>query len=170
MKASYKLRLEQEQRRLNLSHKELNKYDKKHNNSNLIKYLQSLEPVVPIGGGFWGSFELTNIKDIDSNPRYLNAYLAYNNVPLTSSQQINSNQSYTFNIAQANRLPSPNSILQLKITMQSATTNLDVDYYTGFQVAGITNNPLDQENTLSCLVDGNNNDNGLCLLSLLVYT
>ena len=42
MKATYKLQLEQPQRRLGLTHKQLNKYDRKHNEINLIKYLQSL--------------------------------------------------------------------------------------------------------------------------------
>ena len=46
MKASYKLQLEQHQRRLGLTHKELNKLDRKHNTINLIKHLQSLEPKV----------------------------------------------------------------------------------------------------------------------------
>jgi hypothetical protein len=44
MKASYKLELEQQQRRLRLSHNQLNRLDRKHNDINLIKHLQSLQP------------------------------------------------------------------------------------------------------------------------------
>ena len=46
MKAAYKLKLEQHQRRLGLTHKELNKLDRKHNDINLLKQLQLLEPKV----------------------------------------------------------------------------------------------------------------------------
>lgn len=171
MKASYKLQLEQEQRRLGLSHKQLNKYDRKYNDINLIKYLQSLELVEsspPLNSGFWGLFEVTNQKEVNSNPRHMHAYLAYNDVPLTPSHQINSNQSHTFNVSEANRLPLPSSTLQLKITFQSGTDSVNLDAYTGFQVTGNTNNPLDQENTLSLLVNQNNYNNGQCIITFLV--
>lgn len=45
MEATHKLRLKQFQRELKLSHKQLNRLDRKHNNTNLIKQLQILNPV-----------------------------------------------------------------------------------------------------------------------------
>ena len=172
MKAAYKLKLEQHQRRLGLTHKELNKLDRKHNDINLLKQLQLLEPKVsaPAGDtGFWGTFYVENQPEVGSDARYLDAYLAYNDVPLTSSQQINSNASYTFNVTEANRLPLPSSILQLKFTCQSGTTHIGVGEYSGFEVIGNTENPLDQENTFDILVNENNYDNGQCSIILLLY-
>jgi hypothetical protein len=46
MKAAYLLQLEQHQRRIGLTHKELNKLDRKHNAINLLKQLQLLDPKV----------------------------------------------------------------------------------------------------------------------------
>ena len=172
MKAAYKLKLEQHQRRLGLTHKELNKLDRKHNDINLLKQLQLLEPKVsaPAGDtGFWGTFYVENQPEVGSDARYLDAYLAYNDVPLTSSQQINSNASYTFNVTEANRLPLPSSTLQLKFTCQSGTTHIGGGEYSGFEVIGNTENPLDQENTFDILVNENNYDNGQCSIILLLY-
>lgn len=171
MKASYKLQLEQHQRRLGLTHKELNKLDRKHNDINLLKQLQLLEPKVsaPAGpSGFWGDFLLINGTQSGSNPRHMHAYLAYNDVPLTSSHQINGNQGHLFNITEEDRLPLPSSILQLKVTMQDGTQALDAGAYEGFTVTNLTDLPLTQENTLSMLVNENNLDDGSCSLTLLV--
>ena len=70
MKATYKLELEKHQRRLGLTHKQLNRLDRKHNDINLIKQLQSLEPVAsapPAKTGFYGTMSFTNY-DPDSFP------------------------------------------------------------------------------------------------------
>ena len=61
MKASYKLQLEQHQRRLGLTHKELNKLDRKHNDINLLKQLQLLEPKVSASFNGVGTIEVTNV-------------------------------------------------------------------------------------------------------------
>ena len=167
MKASYKLQIEQHQRRLGMSHKELNKYDRKHNDINLINYLKSLNPVSG-DTGFWGEFLVINGTQSGSNPRHMHAYLAYNDVPLTSSHQINGNQSHTFTIQEQDRLPLPSSILQLKVTMQDGTQAVDAGAYEGFTVTNLTDLPLTQENTLSMLVNENNLDDGSCSLTLLV--
>ena len=154
MKAAYKLQLEQHQRRIGLTHKELNKLDRKHSTINLLKQLQLLEPKVsaPAGpSGFWGDFLLINGTQSGSNPRHMHAYLAYNDVPLTSSHQINGNQGHLFNITEEDRLPLPSSTLQLKVTMQSGTQALDSGAYEGFTVTNLTYLPLTQENTLSML-------------------
>ena len=168
MKASYKLQLEQHQRRLTMSHKQLNKLDRKHNDINLIRYLQSLDPVSAEPSGFWGDFLLINGTQSGSNNRHMHAYLAYNDVPLTNSVQINGNHSHLFNITEEDRLPLPSSTLQLKVTMQSGTQAVDAGAYEGFTVTNLTDLPLTQENTLSMLVNENNLDDGSCSLTLLV--
>ena len=169
MKASHKLQLEQEQRRLGLTHKQLNKYDRKHNDINLIKFLQSLEVTAsaPAKTGFWGTFLVEN--QTDGDPRYIDAYLAYNDVPVTTTQRINGNSSYTFNVAEADRLPLPDSTLQLKTIFQSGTHTVVLDSYTGFNITNNTQNPLDQENTLSMLInEGNINNEGFCAVTFIV--
>ena len=171
MKASYKLQLKQHHRRLKLTHKELNKLDRKHNDINLIKHLQSLEPKVSAPAepsGFWGDFLLTNATQSGSAHRHLHAYLAYNNVPLTASHQINGNQGYLFTVAEEDRLPLPSSTLQLKVTMQDGTQAVEPDAYEGFEITGFTNNPLNEENTLSMIVNENNLNDGSCELTLIV--
>lgn len=174
MSASYLQFVKQYQNRLMLTSKEFNKLDRKYNDINLMKKLQILYPKVsasispPSNTGFYGIFEVTNLKEVDSIARHMHAYLAYNNVSLTSSQQINSDQSYTFNIDEANRLPLPSSILQLKVTFQTGTDSVDLDTPTGYQIVSTTNNPLDQENTFDCLVDANNYDNGTCLTTFIL--
>ena len=73
MKAAYKLKLEQHQRRLGLTHKELNKLDRKHNDINLINHLQSLDPKVVASAeptGFWGDFLVINEKQDGSKHRH----------------------------------------------------------------------------------------------------
>ena len=167
MKASYKLQLEQHQRRLGMSHKELNKYDRKHNDINLINYLKSLNPVSG-DTGFWGDFIVYNGRQSGSSQRHMHVYLAYNNVPLTASHQINSNYNYTFNISEEDRLPLPSSILQLKVTMQNGTDAVDLGAYDGFTITGFTDNPLNEENTLSMLVNSNNINDGSCAMTFLV--
>ena len=171
MKASYKLQLEQHQRRIGLTHKELNKLDRKHNDINLIRHLQSLDPKVSAPAedtGFWGDFLVINGTQSGSTNRHMHAYLAYNDVPLTASHQINGNQTHTFTIQEQDRLPLPSSTLQLKVTMQNGTDAVDLGAYDGFTITGFTANPLNEENTLSMLVNSNNLDDGNCALTFLV--
>ena len=171
MKASYKLQLEQHQRRLGLTHKELNKLDRKHNDINLLRHLQSLDPAPPekvLPSGFWGDFIVYNGIQAGSSPRHMHVYLAYNDVPLTASHQINSNHSYTFSVLEEDRLPLPSSTLQLKVTMQNGTDAVDLGAYDGFEITGFTANPLNEENTLSMLVNSNNINDGSCAMTFLV--
>ena len=173
---SYQLQLKRYQRELGLSDREFNALDVKHSNINLLKQLQLLNPIVsappappvPNPTGFWGEFLLVNGTQSGSTTRYMNAYLAYNDTPLTESQQINGNQGYLFAIAEEDRLPLPNSTLQLKFTMQNNTQALDVADYQGFTITNFTNNPLNEENTYSMLVNENYLNNGSCELTLLV--
>ena len=171
MKAAYQLKLEQHQRRLGLTHKELNKLDRKHNDINLLRHLQSLDPKVsaPAGDtGFWGDFIVYNGRQAGSSQRHMHVYLAYNDVPLTASHQINSNHSYTFSVLEEDRLPLPSSTLQLKVTMQNGTDAVDLGAYDGFTITGFTDNPLNEENTLSMLVNSNNLNDGSCAMTILV--
>ena len=173
MKASYKLQLEQHQRRLGLTHKELNKLDRKHNDINLLRHLQSLEPKVSAPPeeeptGFYGDFLVINGTQNGSQPRHMHAYLAYDDEPLTESVQINGNQGHLFNIAQEDRLPLVNSTLQLKVTMQNNTQAVDIGAYDGFTITNFTDNPLDEENTMTMVVNENNINDGSCELTLLV--
>ena len=98
----------------------------------------------------------------------MHAYLAYNDVPLTSSHQVNGNQTHTFTIQEQDRLPLPSSTLQLKVTMQNGTDAVDLGAYDGFTITGFTANPLNEENTLSMLVNSNNLNDGSCAMTFLV--
>lgn len=174
MKATYLLKLEQHQRRLGLTHKELNKLDRKHNDINLLRHLQSLEPKVSAPPeeeeptGFYGDFLVVNGTQTGSNPRHIHAYLAYDDEALTESVQINGGQGHLFNIAQEDRLPLGNSTLQLKITAQSGTQGLDIGAYEGFTITNFTDEPLNEENTMSMIVNENQIDDGSCSATLLV--
>lgn len=173
MKATYLLKLEQHQRRLGLTHKELNKLDRKHNDINLLRHLQSLDPKVSAPApaeptGFYGEFLVINGTQNGSQPRHMHAYLAYDDEALTNSVQINGGQGHLFNIAQEDRLSLPNSTLQLKVTMQNNTQAVDIGAYEGFTITNFTANPLDEENTMSMVVNENQIDDGSCAVTLLV--
>lgn len=173
---SYQLQLKRYQRELGLDARTFNALDVKHSDVNLLKQLQLLNPIVSTPPapapaeptGFWGDFLVINGTQSGSNPRYMTAYLAYNDVALTNSVQINGNQTHTFTIQEQDRLPLPSSTLQLKVTMQSGTQALDGGAYDGFEILGFTANPIDEENTLSMLVNSNNINDGNCALTLLV--
>ena len=162
MKASYKLKLEQHQRRLGLSHKELNRYDRKHNDVNLIKYLQSLEPKVaaPANTGFYGTFDITNEAGGEMMPIGLIAKLAYANVDITSYISIASGTTETLSVPIGNRLPNPSSYLQLKIIIDEGAMSINSEDFTGFEPISSTGNPLTEENTVELLVDSGQIDGG----------
>ena len=170
---SYQLQLKRYQRELGLGDRDFNALDRKHGDINLLKQLQLLSPKVsasaPVGDtGFWGDFLVVNGTQSGSSVRHMTAYLAYNNVALTNSVQINGNQSHTFTIQEQDRLPLPSSTLQLKVTMQSGTQALGGGAYEGFSITNLTDLPLTQENTLSMLVNSNNINDGNCAMTFLV--
>ena len=169
MKASYKLQLEQHQRRLNLSHKQLNKLDRKHNDINLIKYLQSLEPA-SANTGFYGTFEISNDPGGEMNSIDLQAKLAYNNVDITSYITIASGYTEPLIVPIESRLPNPSSLLQLKIIIGAGVANVSAEDFTGFTQISTTQNPLTEENTLELLVDENEIDDGDLTLILEVIS
>lgn len=169
MKASYKLQLEQHQRRLNLSHKQLNKLDRKHNDINLIKYLQSLEPA-SANTGFYGTFEISNDPGGEMNSIDLQAKLAYNNVDITSYITIASGYTEPLTVPIESRLPNPSSLLQLKFIIGAGVIGLNTEDYTGFTPISNTENPLTEENTVELLVDSNQIDDGDLTLLIVVQS
>ena len=165
---SYEMQLRKYQKKRSLTDKQLNKLDVKHNDVNLINHLRLLKSAPAGDTGFWGDFEVFNGRQAGSSQRHMHVYLAYNDVPLTASHQINSNHSYIFSVLEEDRLPLPSSTLQLKVTMQNNTQAVDLGAYDGFTITDFTTNPLNEENTLSMLVNSNNLDEGNCALTLLV--
>ena len=178
---SHQLQIKRYQRELEIDTRTFNALDIKHSDINLLKQLQLLNPIVsasspasapasaPAGDtGFWGDFLVVNGTQSGSSVRHMNAYLAFNNVALTNSVQINGNQSHTFTIQEQDRLPLANSTLQLKVTMQSGTTGLNLGAYDGFTIVDFTDLPLTQENTMNMLVNSNNINDGNCAMTFLV--
>ena len=165
MKASYKLQLEQHQRRLALTHKELNKLDRKHNNINLLKQLQLKTAGAT---GFYGTFLITNETAPGSVPRHMSVTLGYNNIIIDGPHQINGDDERTFTIPIGNRAPLPSSTIQLKVTFQSSTSGVDLTDTDGFTITNFTNNALTQENTLSMLIDSEYINNGACSITFVV--
>ena len=125
-------------------------------------------PPPPVILGWYGTFILTNVIASGSNHRHIHAYLAYNNVAITNSVQINAPQSHTFVIQAQDRLPLSTSPLQLKITAQNGTTGLSVSAYDGFSIINFTSNPPTQENTLNMLVNSNKLNNGVLSASFTI--
>ena len=125
-------------------------------------------PPPPVIEGWFGTFILSNVIASGSNHRHFHAYLAYNNVAITNSVQINAHQSHTFVIQGQDRLPLSTSTLQLKITAQSGTTGLSVSAYDGFSITNFTSTPPTQENTLTMLVNSNKLNNGVLSASFTI--
>ena len=122
----------------------------------------------PVILGWFGTFIVSNVIASGSNHRHFHAYLAFNNVAITNSVQINGNQSHTFTIQEQYRLPLSTSPLQLKITAQNETTGISVSAYDGFSITNFTSNPPTQENTLTMLVNSNKLNNGVLSASFTI--
>ena len=173
MKASYKLALEQHQRRLNLSHKQLNKIDRKHNDINLIKYLMSLEPVSsesPPATGFYGRLDITPEKTAGSQTKDIYARLYYNGNPLNHEITVRYPHTEQLTVDVANRLPDREAILTLRLRFEAGVTSVDLNAYAGFEPQGLTDNPLTENNYLSMLVNVGNLDPGVLSMTLLTTT
>lgn len=174
MKAAYKLKLEQHQRRLGLTHKELNKLDRKHNDINLLKQLQLLEPKVsapPTGDtGFWGTFRVDNEKAYGNIPRHMHVSIGYNDIVIDGPHQINSDQFHIFTIPIEDRAPLPSSTIQLKVTFQSDVVEAADTNLTGFSATGWTGISLQEENTYSMLIDSEYINEGACSMTWIVST
>jgi hypothetical protein len=174
MKATYKLKLEQHQRRLGLTHNQLNRYDRKHNDINLIKFLQSLKPKVAESAptGFYGTFTIGNEKAGASDPKWIEIKLEYNNINIVT-QIINSETTEVLTIPIEDRLPLPSSILQLKTRIQGPMfiiSGVDITNVSGYTITDITGNDPTDENILSLLVDSDKIDGGNLTLDFIIDT
>jgi hypothetical protein len=169
MKASYKLELEQQQRRLRLSHNQLNRYDRKHNDNNLIKYLQSLElKVTAPATGFYGTLAITNEKAPGSQKKDIYARLYASNNPLTDEITISYPNTGQLEVVLAARLPNPSSTLVLRIRFEAGISSFNPDAFLGFTPGNFTANPLTENNYLDMVVDSGFINGGA--LTLLIIT
>lgn len=172
MKASHKLKLEQQQRRLGLTHNQLNRYDRKHNDINLIKYLQSLEVVssAPANTGFYGTFVIANITGPGSLAKYMQVKLAYNNVDITSYVTIAGGTTETITIPIGSRLPNPGSTLQEKVLFETGVTAVNGDEdIVNFTVTGATGD-IETGFTIDILVDAGSIDGGELIQDVTINT
>ena len=132
--------------------------------------IRTQAPANPI---FDGKFKVINETAPGSKSRYVDAYLAYNDYAITETARINGDNEYIFTIydiiyRDKNGVPIPTSTFQLKVTLQSGTQSVILAAYDGFEITGTTDRPLNQENTLTMLVNENNYDNGECSVRLFV--
>lgn len=170
MKASHKLALMREQRRLGLSHKQLNKIDREYNDINLIKYLMSLNPASS-NTGFYGTLVISNITGSGSLQRFIQVKLAFNNVDITSYVTINGGTTQTITVPIGSRLPNPASLLQYKAIFQSGATSANgFEDIEGFTVVSSTENSLQDENTVDLLIDAGYISGGALLQDVTIDT
>jgi hypothetical protein len=172
---SYQLSVKRYQRELGLDARKFNALDVKHDDINLLKQLQLLNPVIvapapapPANTGFYGIFAITNDPGGEMMPIDLQAKLAYNNVDITSYITIASGDTEPLTVPIGSRLPNPSSYLQLKIIVGAGVTSLNSEDYTGFTPVSLTENPLTEENTMELLVDSGQIDDGDLTLILEV--
>jgi hypothetical protein len=171
MKASYKLALEQQQRRLKLSHKQLNKYDREYNDTNLIKYLMSLEPATsPPATGFYGELDIANETAGGSLPKNIYARLYHNGSPLTNEITIAGGDTENLQVNINSRLPNPSSTLVLQIRFEAGLQDANLDGFLGFTPGNFTNNPLTENNYLDMVVDNDQIDGGNLSISFILTT
>jgi len=170
MKASYKLELEQQQRRLGLTHKQLNRYDRKHNDINLIKFLQSLEVASAPATGFYGELDITNETAGGSLPKNIYARLYYNGSPLTNEITIAGGTTGNLQVNSVARLPNPSSTLVLQIRFEAGLQSTNLDGFLGFTPGDFTNNPLTENNYLDMVVDSDQIDGGNLSISFILTT
>jgi hypothetical protein len=168
MKASHKLALEQQQRRLGLTHKQLNKIDREYNDINLIKYLMSLNPVS--NTGFYGTIDVKNITGSGSSAKYMQVKLAFNNVDITSYETINAGQTVTITVPIGSRLPNPGSILQEKVLFETGVSEVNGDEdIVNFTITGATGD-IATGFTIDILVDAGSIDGGELVQDVTIDT
>jgi hypothetical protein len=157
MKASHRLALERQQRRLNLSHKQLNKIDREYNDINLIKYLMSLNPVsaAPTNTGWYGVFQIGNTGE-SGNSIYItvesvDGAVVTELIPqtLVTSEDLETDYLY-LNLAIGNRLTSPSTIIRVYFSL--VTGELDDYSFDGVQLLASYFNYVELE-VLSGFID-----------------
>jgi hypothetical protein len=167
---SYQLSLKKYQRELGLDARTFNALDVKYDDINLLKQLQLLNPLITPQGGFYGTFDISNIAGGEMTPINLQVKLAYNNVDITSYITIASGTRQTLSVPIGSRLPNPSSLLQLKIIIGAGVSSVNGDEFTGFTPISNTENPFTEENTFEFLVDNGQINNGNLTLILIVIS
>lgn len=156
---------------LGLSTRTFNALDRKHNDINLIKQLQLLNPVAA-NTGFYGTFTIGNQKAGASDPKWIEIKLEYNNINIVT-QTIYSETTEVLTIPIGSRLPLPTSILQLKTRIQGPMfiiSGVDITNVSGYTITDITGNDPTDENILSLLVDSGFIDGGNLTLDFIIDT
>jgi hypothetical protein len=136
MKATYKLELEQQQRRLGLTHNQLNRLDRKHNDHNLIKKLQSLEPKAsastPPNTGWYGTLLIGNGEETGKNVTVrletVDGPVVNEIIPNTVMTSDDLDTDYIFyTLTIENRLKSPSTIIKMYYTFTAGTNGTATD-------------------------------------------
>jgi len=172
MSASYLHFVKQYQNRIGLSHKELNRLDRKHNDVNLIKKLQQLYPRVSAAPatGFYGELDITNETAGGSLPKNIYARLYYNGSPLNDEITIAGGNTGNLPVNILARLPNPSSTLVLQIRFDAGLQGINLDGFLGFTPGDFTNNPLTENNYLDMVVDSDQIDGGNLSISFILTT
>jgi len=169
---SYQLVTRRLQKKRGLSDKQFNALDREHNDINLIKHLQSLNPIItaPANTGFYGSLDITPEKQAGTHPKDIYARLYYNSTPLTNEITVRHPHTQQLTVSELNRLPDREAILTLRIRFEAGVSSVDLDAYDGFEPTNLTTNPLTENNYLSMLVNIGNVDDGILSMTLLTTT
>jgi len=177
-KLSYQLSIKKYQRELGLDSRTFNALDFKHNDINLLKQLQILNPIIvaPASApqsentGFYGTLDITNEKAPGSVSKDIYARLYYNNSPLTDEITINYPNTGQLEVVLAARLPNPSSTLVLRIRFEAGISSVNLDAYAGFTPGNLTDNPLTQNNYLDMVVNSGFIDGGTLSMTLITST
>jgi hypothetical protein len=182
-KLSYQLSIKKYQRELELDDRKFNALDFKHNDINLLKQLQILNPVIvapvapvasasapaPSNTGFYGTIAVKNITAPGGPAVSFQVKLAFNNEDITSYETINGGQTVTITVPIEDRLPSAESLLQYKAIFGSTSISVNgFEDIIGFTAVSSTNNPLDQENTVELLIDPGYIDGGALIQDVTI--
>jgi len=175
MSASYLHFVKQYQNRIGLSHKELNRLDRKHNDINLMKKLQQLYPRVSAAAsapatGFYGALNITNEKSPGTQSIDIYARLYYNGNPLTNEITISHPHTEQLYVSIGNRLPNPSSILVLRVRFEAGVIGVNFEDYTGFTPGDVTGNPLTENNYLDMNIDSIQIEDGSLTMKLTTLT
>jgi hypothetical protein len=178
---SYQLSVKKYQKELGLDARTFNALDVKYNDVDLLKQLQILNPVIaapavapasspaPANTGFYGILTIANEKQAGTPTVPLKARLYYNSTPLTNEITVGYPDTENLEVVIADRLPNPSSTLVLRIKYAEGygITSVDLNGYYGFTPAGLTNNPLTENNYLDMVVDSGEIDGGALTIELV---
>jgi len=145
---NYQLVTRRLQKKRGLSDKQFNALDIEHSDENFIKHLQSLRITSQPSNytGFYGSLDITPEKQAGSQTKDIYARLYYINTPLTNEITIRHPHTQQLTVNIADRLPSREAILTLRIRFEAGVTGVDLDAYAGFEPTNLTQNPLTENN------------------------